>query len=348
MISLREIAKKCGVSVITVSRALDPHKTVKVNPETRKKILEICTRENFYPSFTARSLASGKTRSIGFIVPGMSMISKSPQTTIYLEEMNYRLEQAGYNLVLLPVNGSDWETIRRNAEQLILSNRCDGYVTVGFSVELPAELPVAVLQTTSSEEIEQKRFPVICIDNRSAMSEMAEHLKKQGYGKPLFISFGAGVPERRRQWQEAFQKSAFPPITELDLPPSRIGMSGDVAMLKVLKARLPEIKNYDIWIFSNDQWALLAAELLESEGLAPGRDVALIGFDDIEKDLQDAKISTIAPPREDFGRQIARTVLERIKKRGRDFSDIRIELKSKAIFRSSSSKNISSTNIKEK
>ena len=338
MISQKEIARQCGVSLITVSRALDPLRQDKVKSATRQKILEICAKENFYPSFSARSLASGCTRSVGLIVPGIRMISNSPPSAEYLEAFNSELEKAGYNLLLLPVSGSDWESISRNAEPLILSNRCDGYITVGFSVELPAELPVAVLQTTSSEEIDHTRFPVICIDNSSAMSEMAKHLKKQGYRKPLFISFGTGVPERRRQWQEAFNKSDFPPITELDLPPSRIGMGGDVEMLKVLKSRLHEIKNYDIWIFSNDQWALLAAELLENVGLAPGRDIALIGFDNIEKNLHDAKISTIAPPREEFGKAAAKMVLERIKNKKKDYRNIRIELDSEAIFRSSSCK----------
>ena len=345
MISQKDIAHRCGVSLITVSRALDPLRQDKVKSATRKKILEICSKENFYPNFSARALASGHTRSVGLIVPGIRMISNSPSSAEYLESFNSELEKSGYNLLLLPVSGSDWESISRNAEPLILSNRCDGYITVGFSVNLPAELPVAVLQTTSSEEINERSFPVICIDNRPAMSEMAEHLKMQGYTKPLFISFGTGVPERKRQWQEAFQKADFQPMQDLNLPSSRINVGGDVAMLKVLRARLPEIKDHDIWVFSNDQWALLAAELLESEGLTPVRDIALIGFDNIEKDLQDAKISTIAPPRKEFGRQIARTVLERIKKRGKDFSDIRIELKSQAVFRSSSLKNISSTNI---
>ena len=82
MISLAEIAKRCGVSIITVSRALDPLNSAKVKPSTREKILEVCKKENFYPSFSARSLASGRTRSIGFIVPGIEVIS-TPQAGIY-------------------------------------------------------------------------------------------------------------------------------------------------------------------------------------------------------------------------------------------------------------------------
>ena len=347
MISQKDIARQCGVSLITVSRALDPLRQVKVKSATRKKILEICAKENFYPNFSARALASGCTRSVGLIVPGIGMISNSPPSAIYLESFNNELEKAGYNMLLLPVSGSDWESISRNAEPLILSNRCDGYVTVAFSVDLPGELPVTVLQTTAAGKITDNRYPVISINNHPAMCAMAEHLKTQQYRKPLFITFNDGSVERIHQWQEAFQNSGFPQLETLNLSPARINYSGDAAMLKVLKSHLEEIKKFDIWVFSNDQWALLAAELMELENISPGKNIAIIGFDNIEKDHPDARISTISPPLKEFGRKAAQTVLEKIKNRKKDFTNTRIELNSQAIFRVSSCKNKFSTNPKE-
>lgn len=343
MTSQKEIARQCGVSLITVSRALDPQRCEKVKPATRKKILEVCARENFYPSFPARALASGCTRSVGLIVPGIGMISNSPPSAVYLGSFTEELEKNGYNLLLLPVSGSDWESIRNNAEPLILSSRCDGYVTAAFSVDLPEELPVTALQTTASLRIDDKRYPVISIDSRPAMAKMVKHLKDQGYKKPLFITFGDGVAERMYQWGEAFENGGMPQMRELHLPPSRINCSGDAAMIKILNKHLPEIREFDIWIFSNDQWALLAAEVLESAGIVPGKDIALIGFDNIEKDCEDAFLSTISPPLEEFGRQAAKMVLERIRHKDKDFRNICIELDSQAVFRRSTCKNVSLT-----
>lgn len=337
MISQKEIARRCGVSLITVSRALDPLRQDKVKAATREKILEICEKENFYPSFSARSLASGCTRSVGLIVPGIGMISNSPPSAKYLEAFNSELEKSGYNLLLLPVSGSDWESIKRNAEPLILSNRCDGYITAAFSVDLPPELPVTVMQTTAAGDIPPTGFPVIAISNHKAMSNMTEHLAKQNFTKPLYISFGEGTSERLKQWQEAFDKTGTS-IKELHLPPSRINQSGDAAMLKILKANLEEMRKFDIWIFSNDQWALLAMEFLDMEGITAGKDIAVIGFDNIEKNAPDARISTISPPLEEFGKAAAKMVLERIKNKKKDYRNIRIELDSEAIFRSSSCK----------
>ena len=204
---------------------------------------------------------------------------------------------------------------------------------MAFSVDLPSSTPVTVLQTTAAQEIAESDFPVISISSKKAMDSMAKHLKNEGYRHPLFISFGEGSPERVRLWRNAFAANGFPEMAELKLPASRINSSGDAAMLKILRTHLPEIKKFDIWVFSNDQWALMAAELLKMENLIPGKDIALIGFDNVERGLPDACLSTIAPPLEKFGQEAARMVLKRIKERDKDFRGVRIELESQAIFR---------------
>ena len=335
MISLTEIAKRCGVSVITVSRALDPVNSGKVKNSTREKILEVCKKENFYPSFSARALASGKTSSVGFIIPGMKIIS-SPQTGIYLEVLSDELEKKGYNLLLLPVSGSDWESIRNNAEPLILSNRCDGYITAAFSVSLPKDRSVTVLQTTSSGEIDEDTFPVIGISSSKAMLDMAKHLQKNGYKKPLFINFGSSLLERIKSWENAVAAvNGLAPLQVLDLPET-VGLNnGDPAVLSFLEQHSEFIMQFDAWIFNNDAWAMIAGEFLKRKNLSPGKDIALIGFDNIERNYSHPRIATISPPLEQFGREAAKMVLERIKFPEKDFSGIRIELESQAVFRES-------------
>ena len=336
MISLSKIAQSCGVSVITVSRALDPQKAVKVKPETRKKILEVCARENFYPSFSARCLASGKTRTIGFIIPGMSMISKSTQTAIYLEEMNRRIEENGYNLVLLPVNGSDWETIRRNAEQLILSNRCDGYLTAAFTVSLPSDRPVTVLQTTSSEAITESDFPVIKINSDKAMQDIIAHLAGSGYRKTAFIQLGNAKQLREEIWKKNFSRArCMSNMVLLQLAADPLPYPCDPNMQKIMLEHFEEMLQYDAWIFNNDWHAILAKNLLEQKNIEPGKNIALVGFDNVEKTGSNPEITTIMPPLIEFGKAAADLILERINHPEKDFRNTRVELESRAIFRKS-------------
>jgi LacI family transcriptional regulator len=339
MISLKEIARQCGVSVITVSRALDPLKKDKVKLATRQKIEALCAKENFYPSYAARALASGCTKSIGLLIPGIGMIANSPPSAIYLEALNDELQKHNYSLQLMPVHGDNWESIKKNALPLILSNRCDGYICVAFSVDLPSNTPITVLQTTAAQIIEDTKFPVISIDSNKAMDLIAQQLKEANYKKPLMVLFGDNQIERKSQWQKAFNNNNFSTFNELILPSSRIGHKGDVAMLKVLEANFDKIKDYDIWVFSNDHWALLGLELLYKRNLSPGKDIALIGFDNIEEKLDDAILTSISPPLEEFGKEAAKMVLKRLKEKNSNFQGIRVELNSKPIFRLTTSKN---------
>ena len=69
-LTITDIARKAGVSKTTVSRVLNHRPDV--DEETRKKILSIIEEFNYSPSFTAKSLSTGKAQLIGLIVPSLS------------------------------------------------------------------------------------------------------------------------------------------------------------------------------------------------------------------------------------------------------------------------------------
>lgn len=64
----RQIAEEVGVSRTTVSLVLNDIPGVRVSPETRQHILEVARRLNYYPDAAARTLASGRTHAIGFVL----------------------------------------------------------------------------------------------------------------------------------------------------------------------------------------------------------------------------------------------------------------------------------------
>ena len=332
--SIHQIAEQCGVSAITVSRALDPLKSGKVKPATREKILSVCAQAKFYPSFSARSLASGRTRCVGFILPGIATIS-NPQAGIYLDSFNRELEKGDYNLLLLPVPGTDWESIRKNAEPIILSGRCDSYVVAAFSVALPPDLPVTVMQTTSSEPIADPTYPVIGISSLAAMRKMVRHLTRQKFRRPVFLRMGSSGSRRAESWKAAFEAEhqQVPEVLTLSPTGTRAGVTP--LELPLLQAHRRELEPYDIWICMNDMLAMLAAEMLLLDGRMPGRDVAVVGFDNIERDHPSPRISTISPPLAEFGRAAAKLALDRILNPHAVRSGVRIELDSEAVFRAS-------------
>ncbi|MBC8248219.1 MAG: LacI family DNA-binding transcriptional regulator [Anaerolineales bacterium] len=64
----RQIAEEVGVSRTTVSLVLNDIPGVRVSPETRQHVLEVARRLNYYPDAAARTLASGRTHTIGFVL----------------------------------------------------------------------------------------------------------------------------------------------------------------------------------------------------------------------------------------------------------------------------------------
>ena len=65
MATIKDIAKLCGVSEGTVDRAINDR--AGINPETKKRIMEVVEQVNYKPDRIAQSLAKGKTRTLGLI-----------------------------------------------------------------------------------------------------------------------------------------------------------------------------------------------------------------------------------------------------------------------------------------
>ena len=88
--TIKDIAKKCGVGVSTVSRALNNHPDI--NPETKKMILKTVEESNFVPNNSARNLKRTDSKSIAILVKEIDNPffddagngKKDPQTEIFL------------------------------------------------------------------------------------------------------------------------------------------------------------------------------------------------------------------------------------------------------------------------
>ena len=68
-VTIKDIAKECGVSVSTVSRAMNGHRDI--NQKTREKILEVIARSGYVPNNSARNLKRLESRAVALLVKGM-------------------------------------------------------------------------------------------------------------------------------------------------------------------------------------------------------------------------------------------------------------------------------------
>src|SRR5260370_6604902 len=92
-VTLKDIARDLGVSVITVSKALRDHSDI--SQETKARVLKRCKEMNYRPNLAARALVTGRTNLLGFVVPDLLQSFFSE----IVRGVSSALQGTGYTLV---------------------------------------------------------------------------------------------------------------------------------------------------------------------------------------------------------------------------------------------------------
>ncbi len=342
-VSIHEIARLCGVSAMTVSRALDPAMSSKVKEKTREKILAECEKHCFYPKFSARSLASGKTNSIGLILPSVETLGTSPTLGLFVKFLVQELRKSNYTVSILPVSDETPETTDREIMKTFLSCRVDGFVLMACHVGAMAlseimrqRFPVATFQMPS--EGQSQNFPMnqVRIDNSRAFSELFGHLQGR---KIAMVGVEGAHNSRSSEWIEAINNRKTG-VTEKDFfmfPYAEYRKTGEtLAAYRLVRNEWKRMKRYDTFIAMNDHIAIGLREAFRDRGVSG---IAVAGFDDIEGYLRlsdsEPEITTISPPFREFGAVCANMILAQIADPELPMREIVI--KSKLIIRKSTS-----------
>lgn len=181
MASIKDVAERAGVSVATVSRALSGNG--KVSPASRERVREAADALDYVVSFNASSLASGRSRNIGLVVP---TVGRWYFSTV-LQGATSALIDAGYDLTLYNTGG---EQGHRDSvfSELLLRKRLDGVITVTLKLE-PTEIG----------QLASVRKPVVAIgglipqietirvDDFNIAAVATEHLISLGHREVSFL-----------------------------------------------------------------------------------------------------------------------------------------------------------------
>lgn len=186
MASIKDVALRAGVSVATVSRALSGKG--KVSEASREKVRRAAAALGYVVSYNASSLASGRSRNIGLVVP---TVGRWYFSTV-LEGATSALIDAGYDLTLYNTSGQD----RHRASvfsDLLLRKRLDAVVTVTLKLR-PTEL--AQLQAVNKPVVAIGGFipdiATIRVDDFNIAALATEHLISLGHRD---IAFMGGTEE---------------------------------------------------------------------------------------------------------------------------------------------------------
>ena len=190
--TIRDVARSAGVSVATVSRALNGADNVL--PDTRQRIQEAARALRFTPSGAARSLITRRTHTVGALLPDLY--------GEYFSELIRGIDQAararGLHLLVSSSHGDADEAAKA---MRAMNGRVDGLIVLSphadahfLQLNLPARLP-AVLLNTGAELSGHARFVV---DNYGGAQTMTRHLVASGRRRIAFI----GGPQGNHEAQE--------------------------------------------------------------------------------------------------------------------------------------------------
>jgi LacI family transcriptional regulator len=274
MITIKDVARRAGVSVATVSRVLN--KSGPVSPEAAKRIHEAAAALHYVPHGGARSLITAKTSTIGVLLPDLyggffsEMIRGIDQTA----------QQNGYHLLL---SGSHNRRTEMEAAMRAMRGRTDGLIAMSphfdaaMLVEnLPPTLPVVLLSCKATCEVDH----VIAIDNAGGAEAMVNHLIALGHRRIAMVMGEEGhfdTAERLQGYRRALEAAGIALRPEYEAQGDFSEASGHRAVQQLLT--LPERPTA---IFcANDSMCIGGLAAASEAGVRVPADLTMVGFDDI-------------------------------------------------------------------
>ena len=270
--TLRDVARHAHVSVATVSRVLN--NSALVTPETRMRVTRAIDALEFVPSAAARSLNTGRSRTIGALVPTLDHAIFAR----FLDALEDRLSSHGYALIVA-VTGGDVEVEERKshglldmgAEGLIVSGRRHA---PGFDA-LVARFKVPTLITSYFDAMAE--YPTIGYDNAAIATDALEYLRALGHRSIAVVHGSPDVNDRIATRIAAIAESAGE--ADVSFAPVSMDVAGGSAAIEMLEARgaMPSAI-----LCLSDVQALGALFELQRRGISVPEDVSLMGFDNLE------------------------------------------------------------------
>src|SRR5690625_4153278 len=302
VVSIKDVAKAAGLSVATVSRALNGQSAV--SDDARAKVLSAAESLGYRPNIVARSLRTDRTRTIGLVISDVL----HPYFTELARSGEEEARELGYSVII--GNADERAELEAHHVRTLLERRIDGLLVSPAADHSPLTLDVADGPTPVvfvDRWIPGCATPVVRADGREAIRDLVAHLYALGHRR-LAIIAGPVTTTTGRERVEAFRAA----LSEfgLLLPESHIGRgdfqtrSGRLATEHFLD--LP--KRPDVVFATDNLMALGALDAIRERGLRVPDDIGLAAFDDIPWFPHTAPpITTISQPTTELGRVAVRS-----------------------------------------
>lgn len=325
MVTLKDVAAKAGVSIATVSCALND--SPKVTEKTKQKVLAVVKELDYIPNKTARNLKKRKTETIGLFLSDFG----GPFYNDLIQGVQEVTMNSGYDLVVCSTYGGTRSTgytflKERSVDgAIVLATNLSDSELIGVSKK---NLPLVLLD----RELTDDNIYSVRIDNYQGAYSAVEHLVNEGCRSIACLTGpndSYDSSKRLNGYKDALSKNGI-----------------EVEDAKIFHGDFKEQSGYDVakglnksnlpdGIFCmNDEMAIGMITAFEEMGINVPEDVAIVGFDDIRlSSYIKPPLTTVGHPKYDWGREAARIVFAALNEKEQEKATV---LSTSLIIRSSS------------
>ena len=321
MVTIKDIAKECNVSITTVSNVIN--NKAKVGEQTRQRILKVMEERGYRPNTIAQGLRSQKTRVIGIIADDISQFT----TPEIIEGIMSCCENCGYKTTVRNLRMySRWQDAwyyNKKALHSVLdpmlkemnSHMVDGVIYIPGHARMidcfPQNFSTPAVMAYAYEN--NPRVPSVLIDDVASSREIIRYLIDKGHKKIGVI--GGRIDnihtQRRLQgYQEALTQADIaydPDLVRLSDWEKHAGYSEIEQLLQ---------RNITAVFCMTDRIAGGVYQYLHEQGMVAGRDLSVVGFDNqILAEYMTPGLTTMALPLQEIGHTAARLLFEQMEEK---------------------------------
>lgn len=309
MATIKEVADRAGVAVGTVSHVITG--SVPVSDLLKRKVQAAIRELDYHPNHVARSLKTAKTRTLGIIVPDMTI----PYFPKLIRGAEAAARKRGYSLIA--VNSDDDAERQRDLLSLLRSQRVEGILLVMAAAPAPvnqiARMVDAGMHIVCLDRIPD-RVAVDCVsvEDTEAADLGVTHLVEQGYRRIAIVTGPQSLKNERQRllgYKQAMERAGLPIDEDLvwfgNLRPE------DVTAMCL--ERVGNGSRPDAIFCTNGPTGLGVLRALRLRGLRTPDDIAFVTVDELTvEDLFYPSITTVVQPAFEIGGRAAEILLDRI------------------------------------
>lgn len=307
--TLKDIAKQLGISVSTVSRALNDSENIK--QETKDLITETASLLNYRSNPIGLSLQRGVTNTIGVIVPEMITPSASEVITGIQETSN----KAGYKVIIAQ---SDEDPVKERENIKLMENfMVDGIIICHCDYQLNGD-EYYRLQMNGTPVVFYDRIPHgldvsnVVVEDYHETFFMIEHLIRKGRKRIVYIqgpTYIYNSIERGRAYKDALKKFNIPFDSTLIIKTGMTFEDGEHAAKRLIRDNI----SFDAIFTFTETLAIGAMNYLKYNNINIPNDVAITTFSGTAlSTIVYPQLTSVEQPRKKMGVEVASLIIEKI------------------------------------